>query len=143
MQKGLALLALVAGLSSAAGADDMAAFERLESSIRLQVTCLDLVEGNFDSERQKHVTRKFFEALVSGIREYVKLGQAIGIQDLVTIREYVGSDDILVGVFLGAMLSDDAALQQEKDGLRNDYGPGELQRHLWSEYGCDTAYANL
>ena len=143
MQKGLAVLLLVASLSLSAEADDRERFERLEHSIRQQVTCLDLVEGNFDSERQKHVTRKIFETLVAEIREYVKLGQAIGIQDLVMIREYVGSDDILIGVFLGAMLSDDAGLQQEKDELGQDHGPEELQRLLWQKYGCDTAYANL
>jgi hypothetical protein len=138
----LILILLVAALTFPTFADDKAEFVRLESGMRQQVICLDLLEGNVDSEQQQHVTRSAFSALVASIRSYVDLGLRLGIQDLVVIREYLGSDEVLVGVFLGAMLSDDADLQREKNRLQQERSVDleEANRVLWKEYDCDAAF---
>lgn len=142
MKNLISFLLLLAATCSAA-ADDRADFFRLEDVIRQQVACLDLVEGNVAEGQQGQVTRDMFTALVSNIRAYVALGTGIGIQDLVIVREYVGSDDILVGVFLGAMLSDDAELQREKEELRDGRSLEELHRLLWKRYACDAAFQDI
>ena len=132
-------------LAPSASADDKAEFDRLESGMRQQVICLDLLEGNVAREQQQHATRKAFSALVASIRSYVDLGTKLGIQDLVVIRDYVGSDEVLVGVFLGAMLSDDADLKREKELLQEERSVNleEANRLLWKEYDCDAAFTAL
>ncbi|MGB5198412.1 MAG: hypothetical protein WBN68_11055 [Sedimenticolaceae bacterium] len=141
----LILILFAVALTPLAFAVDKAGFDRLESGMRQQVICLDLLEGNVARERQQHATRKAFSALVASIRRYVDLGTKLGIQDLVVIRDYVGSDEVLVGVFLGAMLSDDADLQREKDLLQRERGVNleEANRLLWKEYDCDAAFTAL
>lgn len=141
----LILFCSVLVLAPLAFADDKAEFDQLESGMRQQVICLDLLEGNVASEQQQHVTRKAFSELVASIRSYVDLGLELGIQDLVVIREYVGGDEVLVGVFLGAMLSDDADLQREKDLLQEERSVNleETNRFLWKEYDCDAAFTAL
>jgi hypothetical protein len=141
--KNLMLFLLALSATSFAAADDREAFDRLEMDIHQQVICLDLVEGNFAGKQQKDATRKFFAAIVSNIRTYIELGTKIGIQDLVVIREYVGSDDVLVGVFLGAMLSDDAELLQEKERLQEGRRPEAVHQLLWQSHGCDAVFAAL
>ncbi len=143
--KRLILILFVAVLTPLALADDKVEFDRLENGMRQQVLCLDLLEGNVASEQQQHATRSAFSALVASIRSYVALGLRLGIQDLVVIREYVGSDEVLVGVFLGAMLSDDADLQREKDRLREERSVNleEANQLLWKEHDCDSAFTAL
>ncbi len=131
--------ALYAAFSVAA--DERDAFQQLENTIRQQIVCLDLVEGNVDVGRQRQATQRMFSAVVSNLRDYVAQGTDLGIEDLTIIREYVGSDDVLVGVFLGSMLSDDAELQQEKDGLREGRSLEEVHRLLWQRHGCGGAFA--
>jgi hypothetical protein len=133
---GLALLLVSLWASADPGAD----LQRLEEAIRDRVICLELVEANVAEGRQQGVTKRLFVALVSDIRDYVELGTDIGIQDLVVIREYVGSDEILVGVFLGAMLSEDTGLRQEQDELRDQgHSQQALERRLWERHGCGDA----
>lgn len=139
----LILLMLAFSLSSLARADEMDEFSRLQDAMRTQVICLDLVEGSVGAGQQKPATRKFFSALVASIRSYVSLATESGVQDLIVIRQYVGSDEILVGVILGGMLSDDADLQREKDQLRQGRSIPELNRILWQRHGCDTLYRSL
>ena len=141
----LILILFVLVLTPLTFADDKAEFDQLESGMRQQVICLDLLEGNVAREQQQHATRKAFSALVASIRSYVDLGTNLGIQDLVVIRDYVGSDDVLVGVFLGAMLSDDAHLQRERELLQQERSVNleEANRLLWKDYDCDSAFTAL
>lgn len=123
-----------------AAADPRADLQHLEDAIRDRVICLDLVEGNVAEGRQQGVTKRLFVALVSDIRDYVALGTDIGIQDLVAIREYVGSEEILIGVFLGAMLSDDTELRQAQDELREQgHSQQALDGLLWVRHTCGNA----
>ncbi len=137
------LIALLGALYAAfsVAADERDAFQQLENSIRQQIICLDLVEGNVDVGRQRQATQRMFSTVVSNLRDYVAQGTDLGIDDLIVVREYVGSDDVLVGVFLGSMLSDDAELQQEKDGLREGRSLEEVNRLLWQRHGCGDAFA--
>ena len=83
--------------------------------------------------------------LIASIRSYVDLGFKLGVQDLIVIREHVGGDEVLVGVFLGAMLSDDADLKREKNRLREERSVDleQANRPLWKAHDCDAAFTAL
>ncbi|MCB1725992.1 MAG: hypothetical protein KDI22_01035 [Gammaproteobacteria bacterium] len=141
--KNLMLTLAIVATTPFAVADDIDEFQRLEESIRQDIVCLDLLPDNVDEGQRQHATRKFYSALVSSIRSYVEVGIRAGLPDLVAIRDYVGNDEILIGVFLGAMLSDDTKLQREKDAMSPGQTELETSRLLWSTHGCATRYAAL
>ncbi|HPE81032.1 MAG: hypothetical protein R3E46_12935 [Sedimenticolaceae bacterium] len=143
MMKKLILTLAVLVAAPFAAADDIDEFQRLEKVIRQDIICLDLLPDNVGEGQRKGATRQLYSALVSNIRTYIDVGIHMGLPDLVAVRDYVGSDEILVGVFLGAMLSDDAELQREKDAMPQGQPDQETSRLLWSRYDCAATNANL
>lgn len=141
--KNLILTLAVVATAPFAAADDIDEFQRLEMAIRQDIVCLDLLPDNVGEDQRKRATRKFYSALVSNIRSYIDVGIRIGLPDLVAVRDYVGSDEVLVGVFLGSMLSDDTELQRERDAMPRGQAEQETSRLLWSTHGCATRNADL
>lgn len=121
--------------------------EDMESLMRVasqQARCMGAIYKAFDSKEEEQLAySKFYSTLVDKHRTlvaYMATQQASGIPDVI---EYLGSEDIMVGMLLQGTIiaadkhNDQYNIERAKKSLE------EFGRYIWDINGCDAIYSTL